>query len=168
LNLNAKDPDTAMHSFCAMSGLIKPCREAILLNHLQQLMPLLTSQLKAQAHKYQLDINEASTKPYALSTLGTLQSIFAANPPSMKDTFEAILDSVLVFTTYKHSPRVRLIAVQIVHSFASIPFQHTRTHKDKITKALRAVLDDNKRGIRKWATDTQHKWYSMSDPEAQA
>ena len=66
LNLNAKDPDTAMHSFCAMSGLIKPCREAILLNHLQQLMPLLTSQLKAQAHKYQLDINEASTKPYAL------------------------------------------------------------------------------------------------------
>uniref|UniRef100_A0A7S1HYB5 MMS19 nucleotide excision repair protein n=1 Tax=Eutreptiella gymnastica TaxID=73025 RepID=A0A7S1HYB5_9EUGL len=162
----ASDADSSMHTFCALSGLIKPCREAIILNHVGQLMPLLTRQLKSQAHKYQLNINDTSTKPYVVSTLGTLQSIFAASTPAMKDTFATILEPLLVFATFKHAAFARLTCVQIIQSFTSLPFSILRPYKPMVTKRLIDVLDDPKRAIRKCATDTRNKWFSLSDPEA--
>eukprot|EP00669_Euglena_mutabilis_P013842 TRINITY_DN8841_c0_g1_i1.p1 TRINITY_DN8841_c0_g1~~TRINITY_DN8841_c0_g1_i1.p1 ORF type:complete len:330 (+),score=99.61 TRINITY_DN8841_c0_g1_i1:600-1589(+) len=161
-----QDPATAMHAFVALSGLIKPCREPVLLNHLQQVMPMLIQQLKSQAHRHQLNVEDASTKPYVISTLGTLQSIFAANPAAMREHFAAIIEPLLVLSTYMHSTQARLMSVQILERFADIPFQYTRPHKALVTTRLRAALDDPKRIIRKCATETRHKWFSLTDPEA--
>lgn len=82
---------------------------------------------------------------------------------SLIKEMNAIMSKLLQLLSHE-DPHVRLDVCRILYSIpAQINESACGAHKSRVCKALRFVLDDNKREIRKVAAEARVVWFKIPD-----
>jgi DNA repair/transcription protein MET18/MMS19 len=155
-----------------------------LLSELNQLLPIILESLKVPLSNE--TVHEAPLQQAAVSTLKLL---IKETPETVTDHLNTVITALLAFAIDQdHSPLVlfflfpcisyfflliflflqtlRLDAVDVITSIASLSFVRIQRFKQQVLRGLKVALDDRKRVVRRAAIKASNEWAVSSEGAA--
>ncbi|KAK7485886.1 hypothetical protein BaRGS_00022881 [Batillaria attramentaria] len=139
-------PGLKEHYLLAVASMLTNVPQQVLVSELPQLMPLLVSSLKG------------GNSDLHRQALSTLTSGIKHSPDVLTAYLSDILPDCLHLAAQAPSMQERILALRCVGEMIQLPPGALQPHKSKVLSALKPVLDDRKRLVRKEAVSARSAW----------
>jgi len=92
------------------------------------------------------------------SSLGAVKLIADANVNKLEPHLKTIVDFLLNAACLMHESAMRIQALEVLFSLATLPYHLVHPYRALVLKGLAKVLDDPKRIVRSKAVACREKW----------